>query len=62
TARLFSLIGVGVDTLRAFGMLLAFGALLGVFVLLHEQLSELLRDLGVLRLLGLPKEKLLGIV
>ena len=62
TARLFSLIGVGVDTLRAFGILLACGALLGVFVLLHEQLSDLRQELGVLRLLGVSKGKLLGIV
>ncbi len=62
TARLFALIGVGMDALRAFGVLLACGALIGVFVLLHEQLSDLSHELGVLRLLGVSRGKILGIV
>lgn len=51
-ARLFAVLGVGIDTLRAFGGLLLASALLALFVALMSALDERRYDIAVLRLLG----------
>lgn len=52
TARLFSLLGVGVNTLRAFGWILVLAAGLGIFIALYNALKERRYDLAILRTLG----------
>lgn len=59
TARLLRLLGVGVDALRAFGLLLIFTAGLGVFIALYNALKERCYDLAIMRTLGASKAKLL---
>lgn len=52
TARLFSIIGVGVDVLRGFALVLMFSAGLSVFIALYNALRERRYDLAVMRTLG----------
>lgn len=51
-ARLFALLGAGLDTLRGFGVLLMAAAGLSVFVGLVNALSERRYDIAVMRALG----------
>lgn len=59
TARLLTLLGVGLDTLRAFGLLLIFTAGLGVFIALYNALKERRYDLAIMRTLGASRATLL---
>lgn len=52
TARLLDLVGVGIDTLRGFGILLVATAALGVFVALYTAMRERRYDLAIMRCLG----------
>jgi putative ABC transport system permease protein len=52
TARLFSIIGVGVDVLRGFALVLVFSAGLSVFIALYNALNERRYDLAIMRTLG----------
>ena len=52
TARLFSLVGVGVDGLRAFAYVIIFMAALSTFIALYNALRERQYDLAVMRSLG----------
>ncbi len=51
-ARLLSLIGVGIDTLRGFGLILMATAALSLFVALTTALQTRRHDLAVMRILG----------
>jgi putative ABC transport system permease protein len=51
-ARLLSLIGIGVDTLRGFGLLLMATSALSLFVALTTALQARRHDLAVMRILG----------
>jgi putative ABC transport system permease protein len=62
SARLFRLVGVGVDGLRAFGMLLLGLAALSVFVALFQALSDRRRELALMRLLGASPRRLFGLL
>jgi putative ABC transport system permease protein len=59
TARLFSIIGVGVDVLRGFALVLVFSAGLSVFIALYNALNERRYDLAVMRTLGARPAKLM---
>lgn len=59
TARLFSLLGVGVDAVRAFGLILIVAAALGLFIALYNALKERRYDLAIMRTLGASRAKLL---
>ncbi len=59
TARLFSIIGVGVDVLRGFALVLVFSAGLSVFIALYNALNERRYDLAVMRTLGARRMKLM---
>ncbi len=59
TARLLRLVGVGIDALRAFGLLLIFTAGLGVLIALYNALKERRYDLAIMRTLGAARAKLL---
>lgn len=58
STRLFSLIGVGVDTLQWFAVLIMFIAAISVFVNLYNSLKEKNYDLAIMRTLGASKIKL----
>lgn len=58
STRLFSLIGVGVDTLQWFAVLIMLIAAISVFVNLYNSLKERSYDLAIMRTLGASKGKL----
>lgn len=62
TARLFSIIGVGVDVLRGFALVLIFGAGLSVFIALYNALNERRYDLAVMRTLGASPVRLMALM
>ena len=62
STRLFSLIGVGVDALQGFAVLIMFIAAISVFVNLYNSLKERNYDLAIMRTLGASRIKLFLIV
>jgi putative ABC transport system permease protein len=56
------MIGVGVDVLRAFGVVLMLTAGLSVFIALTNALEERRYDLAVMRMLGGGRGKLFGLL
>jgi putative ABC transport system permease protein len=60
SARLLSLIGVGLDMVRAFGLLLVASAGLGVLIALSNAMQERRYDLAVMRVLGASRRTLLA--
>ena len=58
-ARLFELVGVGADVLRAIAAIVLAVACLSMFVALYHALEERRTDLAILRALGAPPRKLL---
>ena len=62
TARLFSIIGVGVDVLRGFALVLIFSAGLSVFIALYNALEERRYDLAIMRALGASPKKLMALL
>jgi putative ABC transport system permease protein len=58
TARLLSLIGIGADALRGFGLLLIATAGLSVFIALSNAMQERRYDLAVMRTLGASQRQL----
>jgi putative ABC transport system permease protein len=58
TARLMSLVGVGLETLRGFGLLLIASAGLSVFIALWNAMQERRYDLAVMRTLGASRRVL----
>ncbi len=62
STRLFSLIGIGVDTLQWFAVLIMLIAAISVFVNLYNSLKERSYDLAIMRTLGASRTKLFVIV
>ncbi len=62
SARLFSLIGVGIDTLEWFALLIIIISAISVFVTLYNSLKERRYDLAIMRTLGASKIKLFLII
>jgi putative ABC transport system permease protein len=62
SARLFRMIGVGVDVLRAFGAVLILVAGLSVFIALLNALEDRRYDLAVMRMLGASRAKLMALL
>ena len=62
TARLFTIIGVGVDVLRGFALVLIAAAGLSVFIALYNALLERRYDLAVMRTLGASPGKLMTLM
>jgi putative ABC transport system permease protein len=58
STRLLALVGVGIDTLRAFGLLLIVTAGLSVFIALSNAMQERRYDLAVMRTLGASRRQL----
>lgn len=61
-ARLFAVVGVGVDTMRAFGGILMGAALLALFVALMNALEERRYDLAIMRLLGASRARVAALL
>ncbi|HRK73357.1 MAG TPA: ABC transporter permease [Rhodothermales bacterium] len=57
-ANLLQLVGVGISTIRVFGFILMFAALLGVFIALYNAIQERRYDLAMMRALGASREKI----
>jgi putative ABC transport system permease protein len=62
TARLFRIVGVGVEALRGFAALLILAAALSVFIALYTALEERRYDLAVMRTLGASPARLFGLL
>lgn len=62
SARLFRLIGVGLDVLRGFAALLLVVGALSVFVALLHAVREREADLAMMRMLGAPPRRLAALV
>lgn len=62
SARLFSLIGVGIDTLKWFAILIMGISALSVFISLYNSMKEKKYDLAVMRCLGASKGKIFFLV
>jgi len=62
STRLFSLIGVGIDTLQWFAVLIMLIAAISVFVNLYNSLKERSYDLAIMRTLGASRGQLFQIV
>ena len=62
TARLFTIIGVGVDVLRGFALVLIVAAGLSVFIALYNALLERRYDLAVMRTLGASPARLMALM
>ncbi len=61
-ARLFAVVGVGVDALRTFGGILIGAALLALFVGLMNALEERRYDLAIMRLLGASRARVAALL
>lgn len=61
-ARLFAVVGVGVEVLRAFGAILMGAALLALFVALMNALEERRYDLAIMRLLGASRARIAALL
>jgi putative ABC transport system permease protein len=62
SARLFRMLGVGIEVLRAFGFVLVLTAGLSVFIALTNALQERRYDLAVMRMLGASRGKLMALL
>ena len=62
SARLFRMIGVGVEVLRAFGAVLILVAGLSVFIALLNALEDRRYDLAVMRMLGASRARLMSLL
>ena len=62
TARLFSIVGIGVEVLRGFALVLLLGAGLSVFVALYHALEERRYDLAIMRTLGASARKVMALL
>lgn len=62
SARLFSIIGIGIDTLQWFAVCIMLIAAVSVFVSIYNSLKERKYDLAVMRIMGASKGKLFQIV
>ena len=62
SARLFRMIGVGIEVLRAFALVLVAAAGLSIFIALYNAMEERRYDLAVMRMLGASPGKLMRLV
>ncbi|MGZ8255758.1 MAG: ABC transporter permease, partial [Burkholderiaceae bacterium] len=56
-ARLFSVLGVGIDTMRIFAGVLVASSVLALFVTLYNALEERRYDIAIMRLLGASRAR-----
>ena len=61
-ARLFAVVGVGIDTMRVFAAVLIASSLLALFVTLYNALEERRYDIAIMRLLGASRSRIVGLM
>jgi len=61
-ARLFAVMGVGIDTMRVFGGVLIASSLLALFVTLYNALEERRYDIAIMRLLGASRARVAALL
>jgi len=61
-ARLFAVVGVGINTMRVFAAVLIASSLLALFVTLYSALEERRYDIAVMRLLGASRGRIAGLM
>lgn len=61
-ARLFAVVGVGIETMRAFAWILVGSSLLSLFVTLFNALEERRYDIAIMRLLGAGRARVAGLM
>ena len=62
SARLFSLIGVGVETAKWFGIIVMLISAISIFVTLYNSLKERMYDLALMRVMGASQMKVFMII
>jgi putative ABC transport system permease protein len=62
SARLFRMLGVGIEVLRAFALVLVAAAGLSIFIALYNAMEERRYDLAVMRMLGASPGRLMRLV
>ena len=62
SARLFSILGIGVDVLMGFGYVMVIIAGLSIFIALYNSLRERQYDLAIMRTLGASRLKLFSVL
>lgn len=61
-ARLFSILGAGIDVINGFGYVLVLISCVSIFIALYNSLKERRYDLAIMRTMGATKSKLFGAV
>jgi putative ABC transport system permease protein len=61
-ARLFAVVGVGIETMRGFAWILVAMSLLALFVTLFNALEERRYDVAIMRLLGASQARVAGLL
>ncbi len=61
-ARLFAIVGVGINTMRVFAAVLIASSLLALFVTLYNALEERRYDIAIMRLLGASRGRIVGLM
>jgi putative ABC transport system permease protein len=61
-ARLFAVVGVGINTMRVFAAVLIASSLLALFVTLYNALEERRYDIAIMRLLGASRGRIAGLM
>ena len=61
-ARLFAVVGVGIETMRGFAWILVGMSLLALFVTLFNALEERRYDIAIMRLLGASQARVAGLL
>jgi putative ABC transport system permease protein len=61
-ARLFAVVGVGIDTMRVFAAVLIAASWLALFVTLYNALEERRYDIAIMRLLGASRGRIVGLL
>ncbi|MBC8120124.1 MAG: ABC transporter permease [Burkholderiaceae bacterium] len=61
-ARLFTVVGVGINTMRVFAAVLIASSLLALFVTLYNALEERRYDIAIMRLLGASRGRIVGLM
>jgi putative ABC transport system permease protein len=61
-ARLFAVVGVGINTMRVFAGVLIASSLLALFVTLYNALEERRYDIAIMRLLGASRGRIVGLM
>ena len=61
-ARLFAVVGVGINTMRVFAAVLIASSVLALFVTLYNALEERRYDIAIMRLLGASRGRIVGLM